>query len=577
MNDVNSTSVGTPNPTEQQLQQPKTIKHKRQRQQQQQLSSPQSPGSGTNLSASVTSHPSPPPPIDDTHTRRTSHTDDDVPPINTTTTTHTRVSHTGVPRRPKQRVTYDPTIDAGIGHSDAHTGGHPKSGTLHDEDDAHDDERRLGQPLPVFSKKSPSTVSPRSLVDSMNGGPPIGNPGPTSTAVIRNMSGGGEVSDRRTDGAVPTATSLSSSRGGGQQQPNDEFVGDFLEKLRESMNRRGIVNEPGTAAPNRYPGSQLTLDEIRRGLGAFGKHGGAPEVHHSPSKGGGRPSSGENLTVSDQEDDVDEFEPLDAAELELCKARMQALSQLCEEVLVYCSLLDSSRLRAVEEGTRLQKSLRQLEALLDSAPQREMQLLNQVERLRQMHTKLDQRYRALKTKAKQLIRECQESRDRLEAEYQKSNANLQSLESELFSLQTLVANQRKELERAREANLSLKSPRDVADLDLKLKALEKDNDELRFQKSQVEEEYDKLTQALASQVQSSNLSQLVSPSSDSVKLKGEIGLLEATLNSNLEEIRAQNVEHSKKLSSIRQDMDNYASYGKKLLKMVDTVSGNKEN
>jgi len=316
-----------------------------------------------------------------------------------------------------------------------------------------------------------------------------------------------------------------------------------MERLRKSLDKEDHVKS-----------NQLTLDEIRKGLSDRGS-----------TTAGGRVRRSTHDDHWHAPDDVDvpvDNIPVDipVTSLEERQAGLQALSRLCEEVLVFCSLLDSSRLRAVEEGTRLQKTIRQLEALLDAAPQREMEHLNQVDQMRQLQAALDQKYRFLKGRAKQLIRDCGENRDRRQIEYQKANSHLQTLENELFSLQTLVANQRKELEREREANLSLKSPRDVKDLDMRLRALDKDNQELRVEKETFQRQHDELAEALLA---------ITKMTADPAKTKAAIRRTEHILHDVLEAKQAEEEAQARELEVLTADVKRYETYATELLRRLD--------
>ncbi|EZG79227.1 hypothetical protein GNI_028200, partial [Gregarina niphandrodes] len=154
------------------------------------------------------------------------------------------------------------------------------------------------------------------------------------------------------------------------------------------------------------------------------------------------------------------------------------LAGLTDEILVFCHLLDSSRRRALDDCVNLRQTIRELEKLLESSRQREVSHLSYVEQQREAIGMFEKRYYSLKSRARGLMKEAQETQEKLKVELDDLRAKYKNAETSLYSTQTLLDDQARELEQLRAQTKNSLSEKEIQNMRLKLLKLEDENGRL---------------------------------------------------------------------------------------------------
>eukprot|EP00914_Ancora_sagittata_P032921 GHVO01066444.1.p1 GENE.GHVO01066444.1~~GHVO01066444.1.p1 ORF type:complete len:317 (-),score=57.46 GHVO01066444.1:368-1282(-) len=216
--------------------------------------------------------------------------------------------------------------------------------------------------------------------------------------------------------------------------------------------------------------SNLTLDDIRKELRGGLRGSGFDEIENKkPDEQGwgGAPN------------DLD-------AMIEAKKNSCTKLANMAAEILVYCHMVESTRLRAVEEAGKLRETVRDLENLLDAARNREKENLDEVEQRRLATSEFDHIYVQLKEKLKALLRQCAEAKDTSHASLESGLNRVKDTEAQLIFNQSIVKTQRVELDRLMESQTVRMSETALSELNAKLKRLELENATLAAEKQHLE-------------------------------------------------------------------------------------------
>eukprot|EP01069_Polyplicarium_translucidae_P007611 Polyplicarium_translucidae@DN3130_c0_g2_i5.p1 len=143
--------------------------------------------------------------------------------------------------------------------------------------------------------------------------------------------------------------------------------------------------------------SRLTVEDIRKDLLRHNKVRPRTDDEHSLPAAQGAAAQAPERSIDEQ--------------LEEKRATCAQLGDMASEVLVYCHIVESCRLRATDEAVKLRETVRDLEAMLDATRKREKDHLHEVEQRRLAIAEFDTLYVSLKEKLKALLRQCAEAKD----------------------------------------------------------------------------------------------------------------------------------------------------------------------